>query len=620
MTEDIAELIAFSKEKTLPHDLGAVNIHNYNTVELDDTKQYNDFSGIRLLRMSTGIRYTGCIHERWVFPNGEPPKAMMLYNTWLKHDGYAYADKAAELAKHNRNMALLKKKLAEDPDDMQTLVECIDISKYDGESSEYARRVIEVINKKPLHWEKFGPVVYRGAVSVGKLQKLPELRNWIDQALSVFPNSIYTRVDVAYYALADYFDTGDYVEAVRWGAMYQNALSKYRAGEYDHSELLRGALEYTSPFWERKVFILMSHAYLELGEPEKAFLMLQSIKGEEIEEVKQIESVTNMMMRLHRTALLDTHVLVSAFWEQINQPVSDETAAKKRRIIFLDTASVSFTQKYRAEESGREDFVRHAYTLFTVLEGKCVLGTASAILASNDPAVLEEKLSHVENWSKLPADVLIHAMRTGVVFPLPNKPLKVEEIDELTSHMAQEPKEFFSLIRDIGDVPPDTKWQKLIWNRGLVLSAIKTLDWADENIQTEVGLLVAKTFARVEGRFLRRCYASEALERGKILALPPMHRFGWYCAQAFDVLDGGDAAGYVRLLREGLRVCEGVKDMVEFLLNNTPELNAPSDELKAMAEQIRAVLANFSPDDPAVAALKQSEVYQKVAYLIEQTD
>ena len=50
---------------------------------------------------------------------------------------------------------------------------------------------------------------------------------------------------------------------------------------------------------------------------------------------------------------------------------------------------------------------------------------------------------------------------------------------------------------------------------------------------------------------------------------------------------------------------------------NTPELKNPSEELTALAEQIRTVLEKFSPSDPAVTALKQSEAYQKVAYLIE---
>ena len=75
----------------------------------------------------------------------------------------------------------------------------------------------------------------------------------------------------------------------------------------------------------------------------------------------------------------------------------------------------------------------------------------------------------------------------------------------------------------------------------------------------------------------------------------------------------------MRLLRAGLELYRDVAEMVEFLLDCTPGLQAPQPpaELLALAEQIRTVLANFAPDDPAVAALKQSEAYQKVAYLIE---
>lgn len=102
-----------------------------------------------------------------------------------------------------------------------------------------------------------------------------------------------------------------------------------------------------------------------------------------------------------------------------------------------------------------------------------------------------------------------------------------------------------------------------------------------------------------------------------MFALPPLHRFGFYCARAFDALDAGDRTDYIRLLREGLAICEVVKDIVEFLIDNTPELKNPSEELTALAEQIRTVLEKFSPSDPAVTALKQSEAYQKVAYLIE---
>lgn len=115
------------------------------------------------------------------------------------------------------------------------------------------------------------------------------------------------------------------------------------------------------------------------------------------------------------------------------------------------------------------------------------------------------------------------------------------------------------------------------------------------------------------------CYNTECLQEERLFVLPPLHRLGWYCARAFEALEQGGAVEYVRLLRVGLDTCEGMKHMVEFLADHTAEvqqLMAPP-ELKALAEQVRAILARFAPDDPAVAALKQSEAYQKVAYLIE---
>ena len=64
-----------------------------------------------------------------------------------------------------------------------------------------------------------------------------------------------------------------------------------------------------------------------------------------------------------------------------------------------------------------------------------------------------------------------------------------------------------------------------------------------------------------------------------------------------------------------------MKHLVDFLLENTPELQAPPEspapELLELAEKVRALLAQYDPADPAVAVLKASPAYQKVAHLIE---
>ena len=67
-----------------------------------------------------------------------------------------------------------------------------------------------------------------------------------------------------------------------------------------------------------------------------------------------------------------------------------------------------------------------------------------------------------------------------------------------------------------------------------------------------------------------------------------------------------------------------MKDFVEFLLDEVEkeEETAPpvidaTPELLALAEQVKRILSQFPPDDPAVAALKQSDAYQRVAALLE---
>ena len=133
---------------------------------------------------------------------------------------------------------------------------------------------------------------------------------------------------------------------------------------------------------------------------------------------------------------------------------------------------------------------------------------------------------------------------------------------------------------------------------------------------------LCRAFARIEGEALPRYYSEALLCEENIHVLPPLHRFGWYIAQAFQALDAGNNTEYVRLLRAGLTSCPSMKPMTEFLLNQlerAQRLQAPP-ELLVLAEQVRTLLTAYEPGDPAVTALKASPAYQKVAYLIEGVD
>ena len=283
---------------------------------------------------------------------------------------------------------------------------------------------------------------------------------------------------------------------------------------------------------------------------------------------------------------------------------------QKLRESFYSMGFGVFKADFQLEEGGA--ILRPAYGLLAPLEDQCELGRAAVIMLTEDPWIQEEKLTCVEKWEEMPIPALAHALACGAAFPPSGKPMNMEEMDVLAARFAGDQEILTELAIT---AKPGSDGPALCWTRALIMAAIQGYDWQDG----ERGMELARAFADVEKAFLPLCYASSALTEEGLFLLPPFHRFGWYLIRAFDPLDGGDAAGYVQLLRAGLASHKGMKTMVEYLLDRTPALQAPSPapELLELAEKVRAMLAVFPPDDPAVIALKQSEAYQKVADLIE---
>lgn len=619
LDKNIDELVMFSKDQNQLRNFGGITIRNYKSPDLEKSQNYVEFVAVRMLRMSTHIRYEGRIHEAWHNPDRSIIQILTFENTMFHHDGYVYESKAAEQAKRDRNMALLKKNLEEDPDCLQTLIECVDSAKHQSaESEKYARRAIELVNQKSATWDVFGGVVFRNAVSVAQLYELPDIEEWIKEGTERFPDSIFVRIDLNYYAFVHYFDNKSYEEARRFGEAYFQGLEDYFAGRFDKDESTRGVLEFASPFWERKISVLLPQVYLELNEPERALDEIKKVKGNELEDDRQIELCVNMLMRIQRTTVLAVVPVVNLFWEQINIPFPDKNAANKRRTEFLRVASNAFTPNYRIDEESRRDYRRHSFRAFEGLKEQCVLGLAVVVLETDSKMELEKLLSAVDKWEEFPIYALEHALLKGISFPLQEQPLNIEKIDFLTARMARKDGPLTKLAILAANSDYTKNWQTLIWTRGLVLSAVRSFSWTNEEQRMEL----CRIFSEIENAFLPQYYNTNILCDQNILLLPPMHRFGWYCSKAFWALDAGDPAEYVRLLRKGLETCPEMKPMVEFLLKQLEEGRKvqATPELLALAERVRTLLFMYPADDPAVEALKRSAAYQKVAHLIEGPD
>lgn len=602
---DISQLVRFLTTQELwTWSLCGVMIRNYVGAELGE--EYSDFLAVRLARLSTGVRYVGAIHELW----DHSGDIYVLNQTILHHDGYLSSIKGQQ-DKTERNMKPLRELLAQNPEDLKTLMQCVESTQGSSSYEKYVRQAVAAVEKAPREsqdWRYYGPPILRYAVVWASTQHLPELEQWSAEMLEWFPDSIYTNIDVACALFIYYVNNGECQQAIQMGERYLLALSDYNAGQFDYKALIFSTLLTSSQTKEDRVRVALADQYFHEEQFHLACEMILSIDRSRIRP-DAVENYMGVLMNLQARSGEDLSWVIADLWKKI------EGAGKKcgeLKKAFFSASAIAFSEAHRqAEDAGG---FRHGYTAFLPLPGKCGPGTAAEILESDDPARMEELLTTVGDWEELPIVALERALLFGAALPAG---LRLEEMDVLADRLAHTCTHFSRLLDDAAQ-SMDRDMPSLLWARGIALAAVNAQDWKDG----ESGLKTAHIFADIERVFLPRYYTADFLTDENIQFLPPLHRFGWYCFRAFDALDAGDKADYVRLLREGLSSCVSVKPMVEFLLENTPGLQAPkpSPELLELAEKVRTMLVAYGPDDPAVQAVKASPAYQRVVHLIEGPD
>lgn len=612
LDEDVSALVEFfspgsEEPKT---DICAVMERNYYWPDFN--RGYGSFMPWRLLRMSTGIRFQGAIHEIWPM---EGRQGVVLSKVLLHHDGYVAMNIGKGQGKRERNLKLLRAKLEKEPDSLLVRVQMIESGGAEPDFEEQLRAAVSLVKERAKDWNILGPTTMRHAVSSARDRKLPEIEEWIRMAEEMFPDSCFTRMDTAFHAAAYYLEAEKFAESARWAQIGLEAHKEFREGRGDFTGQIYGSLQTSTPISEAALGVILARALFEQGLTGEAEAPLSGVAFTVLDK-QWTQNALETLQMFHFRSEMDTAPLITRLWEEIGLPEPNREWAEERRAAFFQTALPRFETDYMAREVGDPTFRRQVYTLYKPLAGKCVLGAAAAILESDSPEEQEALLNTVENWETFPISALSHALRAGAVFPAVSRLLKMEELDSLASRLAGNWAELYDILRQTASDDYAGSWQTLAWAQCLAVAAVRTFSWKDG---AQEGMELARIFARVEKDFVTGCYAPEMLREGNLCILPPMHRAGWYCARAFDDLEAGDATGFVRLLRAGLASCESMKDMVEFLAERTPELQTqlPSAELLVMAEKIRMLLASYPENDPAVAAIKQSPAYQRVAYLIE---
>jgi len=624
LDDDVSVLARFVKRTDVPARIKAVALaeRNYNTAELTS---YAEFYPSRLLRTADEPHYVGAIHEVPTFgPDEKPYEMAMLKGATLHHDGYVMLNDGSEAGreKTRRNMIGIRKELEKEPDNLRTLMEFIDSGFGEADYSETLRHSISLIKQKALGWDRYGGQILRNAVSAAIKREMVELDEWIALAETLFPESYLIQIDVNRYLTERAVKMHNDDEAARRGEAFLHAWRQYHEDANPTTRTMNTMLLSAGDYYMHNMCILLTGVYTRLERYERAYAKLTDIDWGELTP-EEMRDALRVLMRLFAVSELAFDALLREIWDGVNEERGGKEKAKKRKEAFMQTCANFFNAKELSGGDGKVELTdKQSWELFLPLTGRCILGDAAALMRCTTAEEAEQKLAAIDTLTELPARAFAYVMTLGCRFPLPGKSLRIEEFDTLALELAWEPDTLVRMAILATDMLPAEDAaeypQTLLWAQSLVLCAVRKAGWKEAE---EDGLRLARSFAGVERAFLPYCYTPAALD--ELCALPSMHRYGMFCVRAFDALDAGDYIGCIRALHDGIKHCGDVRPMVDYLLERVQkrareeQIASAPPELRAMAEQVKALLAKFDPDSPEVKQLKESPAYQKVAYLIE---
>lgn len=604
--DDATELAQFlTAPQAKKTDLATVVIRSYTQDDHDGDESL--FSAVRLLRMATGLRYEGKIHERWNITTDM--RWHHLAHTLFHHDGYFFKTKQEHIKKAQRNLSLLKRELKENPEDSMLILQCMESSgPLVQEAVEYSHRGMELIQREPRipYWDIVAGPICRKAVNFAARYQMPEWDDWMTWGEENLSDSPFIRVDVAYYRLCWLHNKKKYEQVPSAADRFCAAWKEFHDGKYGPEEFMMSSLYYTSARYISFAKVFKARAYLALGREEEALGLLQEVN-------------LNRVLPDLLEAWLDTMECAA------DLPNAAAITVKQLADLLLDTQESTQASRQKLYARIAEAFLPSrpdaGWRIYTELDSD--QGRGARLFAESDAAQAQGILEQVKNWGEIPPTVLGHVWEIGASLPSHFYEQSWEELHDITVRLAEFDTDFAAhTLVQLHQTRDTTEFSILAFDFQILIAALQK----GSTDETQFRALCI-WLGRIGETYLQNMYHPDRLQdEQSIRFLPSLHRFAWYFLRAKTFVTQGEASTCIRMLRQGLTQAPMMRDMVQTLLPMVENNSFPTDfaaappELLELADQIRAILQQYPADDPVVQAIKQSDAYKKVAYLIEDPD
>lgn len=607
---DISQLVTFlHSEEAKCNDEARVIQRNYADRDLEE---YTDFFAARMGRMRDGkLRYFAPIHEYLGYTDRPFAKTIALPRVILHHDGYLEMTPGAVAAKQKRNMVLLRRELERDPTNLRTLKHCID----SAESPAERRRMVERCRQELARQTEDNPLhagMYQTCARVywGD-EELDALAECLDEWHRRVPDSALYRVDGAFLRASLCYQKDQYAQALEQIQTYEAGIADVDSGaDLRCPDRLNAMYAYASPSSRQRMNTIRFHCLCRLERYGEADAFLQD------------PSLLEMAPRQKGGLVLK----VLEFWPQLRQATAFLQAVWDR--ASEDLAQARKSREYEvcrgwAEDLAtmfREHYEKHGDPVLGCFAemGDRAPGCSARILMTDEPGQLRAQWEPVREWKWIFPQAYLHTLELGVALPEGFYRQNREDLALVAAGLARSGDMKMARItaRCLTAQPAPQTLGELVWQLGIVTAALRVRGW-DRDVR--LGEQLCSAYLALSQMYQTNVWAPEVLCAEEIGYLPAMTRCGWYCGQAMACLEQGDELGYVRALRSALEAAPAMRALVDFLLSHKPKTQAQR-QLEELAAQVRAVLAHYPPDDPAVAALKGSEAYRKVAWILDQED
>ena len=602
---EFGQLVDFLRgKKRNQYDMASVVQRNYQDQQL---RTYGDFFAMRMGRRCGGeLCYQGAIHEYLVYRNRETGDSLVLPKVILHHDGYFEVDPGHIRNKLRRNMQLLRAELEKRPEDIRTLGQCMDSAESEQEKREYADRARDILRRVTGTLTVAHVVAYQKCTQVYYDSRENELllecyQEWRERC----PGSALLRLDGEALAAAACYRLKRYADALAHIERYQEGRRESAAGkDLARRDRLYSQYNTDNPRWVSSLemirFFCLSS--LERYEDMDRFLRRVNIEALEITDcgaivLKVLDAPEQLPGAADFLSRCWAYFRNDRLWEAAGRAADHKKAA-------ADFFHMLQNHLTRGGEQGA--------SLLARMEG--APGLAARILLEDREENVLELMRQLQEWDWVYPSTYLHIMELRLPLPTAVYGQSAEQTAELIAELARQPAFCLTAADWLTHMAPPETSGELAWQLNLAAAALRFSVWTKD---AAVGERLCMCYLALSSTYLDNVYNAALFNEEDIRILPGMHRFAWYLQSAFASLERGDELGYIRGLRLGLEAAPAMKEMVDFLLEHRPKTSAQR-ELEELADQVRRVLARYSPDDPAVALLKQSEAYQKAFPLLEQ--